>query len=243
MDLQSILIQKSKKDELGHFYILKTQKVIEDKSFLKEWTLELLRKYCELNSIESVLNHEDILVIENQSIYKLEDFNDLFSFLNYKANRIDRKFLIIDNAENIKPQIANKLLKTLEEPPIKCTIFMLNSNSVSLLETITSRAIQLRVTTKDQVEHSQYNIIEQLKEKILTGLSCDEFINSFRYDKEQEKELYPELANWLITNSAKTEFIWEVQNLNKQYSEDILYNTTSLNRLFKLYQTLCSIFK
>lgn len=243
MDLQSILIQKSKKDELGHFYILKTQKVIEDKSFLKEWTLELLRKYCELNSIESVLNHEDILVIENQSTYKLEDFNDLFSFLNYKANRIDRKFLIIDNAENIKPQIANKLLKTLEEPPIKCTIFMLNSNSVSLLETITSRAIQLRVTTKDQVEHSQYNIIEQLKEKILTGLSCDEFINSFRYDKEQEKELYPELANWLITNSAKTEFIWEVQNLNKQYSEDILYNTTSLNRLFKLYQTLCSIFK
>lgn len=242
MVLKDVLIQKSKKDELGHFYILKTQKTIENKGFLKDWCLDFLKTYCELSSIESVLNHEDVLVIEKATTYKLEDFNDVFNFLNYKAGRIDRKFLIIDNAENIKPQIANKLLKTLEEPPIKCTIFLLNNNSISLLETINSRAISLRIpvqTTDLEISH----LIEDISLKIKDGISADEFINLYRYDKEQEKELYPELAYYIATNNIKTEYIWEVEALNKQYAEDILYNTAPLNRLFKLYQILCSIFK
>jgi len=57
-----------------------------------------------------------------------------------------QRFFIIDDAERLRDEAANSLLKTLEEPPPTSTIVLITSQPDSLLPTIRSRAQRLNFT-------------------------------------------------------------------------------------------------
>lgn len=57
-----------------------------------------------------------------------------------------QRFFIIDEAERLRDEAANSLLKTLEEPPATSTIVLITSQPDSLLPTIRSRAQRLNFT-------------------------------------------------------------------------------------------------
>lgn len=84
--------------------------------------------------------HEGLLVIQPTGMHiKMEQAKEVLEFLSLKSlsgNRV----IIIDQAQNLNPQAANSLLKTLEEPP-EGTFFFLTAPSASgLLSTIRSRS-------------------------------------------------------------------------------------------------------
>lgn len=58
--------------------------------------------------------------------------------------RGDRKVAIIDDADYLAEEGANSLLKTLEEPPPGCVIFLIASSAERLLPTIRSRSQIIR---------------------------------------------------------------------------------------------------
>jgi DNA polymerase III subunit delta' len=60
-----------------------------------------------------------------------------------------QRFFIIDEAERLREESANSLLKTLEEPPPTSTIILVTSRPDSLLPTIRSRAQRLNFTPLD----------------------------------------------------------------------------------------------
>jgi DNA polymerase-3 subunit delta' len=66
------------------------------------------------------------------------------------------KVFIIDGAEDLNGEAANRLLKTLEEPPSTVCIVLLSSDVARLLPTITSRCrkIVLRPLSADAVEQA-----------------------------------------------------------------------------------------
>lgn len=245
MDIKQTLLTKAKNDELGHFYILKSAKNQQSNDFLRNWALDFCTKH--LNSfggnfnLESIQNHEDLLIIsqtqKETGNYKLTDFSDLFSFLNYKATRADRKLIIIESANKLSQSVANKLLKTLEEPPVKCTIFLLNATNASLLNTITSRGIQIRIPSQNQITHEQ-NLFTSLIDQLKNGLASDEFINEYRYDKELEQKLFIDFNRWCLTNNTPLKLLWEIDQLNKEYHEDLIFNGAPLHRLNKLYHLM-----
>src|SRR5947208_14655680 len=55
-----------------------------------------------------------------------------------------RKIVILDNADLLRPEAANALLKTIEEPPPDSLIILVSSHPESLLPTIRSRCQALR---------------------------------------------------------------------------------------------------
>ncbi|MEO6727228.1 MAG: DNA polymerase III subunit delta' [Blastocatellia bacterium] len=57
-----------------------------------------------------------------------------------------QRFFLIDEADRLREEAANSLLKTLEEPPPTSTILLLTSRPDSLLLTIRSRAQRLNFT-------------------------------------------------------------------------------------------------
>ena len=57
-----------------------------------------------------------------------------------------QRFFLIDDAERLREEAANSLLKTLEEPPATSTIILITSRPDSLLPTIRSRAQRLNFT-------------------------------------------------------------------------------------------------
>ncbi|MFM8395254.1 MAG: ATP-binding protein [Acidobacteriota bacterium] len=60
-----------------------------------------------------------------------------------------QRYFIIDDADRLREESANSLLKTLEEPPPTSTIILISARPDSLLPTIRSRAQRLNFTPLD----------------------------------------------------------------------------------------------
>ena len=64
------------------------------------------------------------------------------------SNQGGRKVGILINADRMNPASANAFLKTLEEPPIGTTLFLLSTRPYDLLDTIRSRCLNFRIPSK-----------------------------------------------------------------------------------------------
>lgn len=64
----------------------------------------------------------------------------------YRPREGRQRFFIIDEADRLRDEAANSLLKTLEEPPPTSTLILLTSRPNSLLQTIRSRAQRINFT-------------------------------------------------------------------------------------------------
>lgn len=85
------------------------------------------------------------------------------------------KVFIINGAENLSHDAANRLLKTLEEPPPHVVIILITSNDLLVLPTITSRCQRLELSPlpRDQIAKlltSSYMVDDQ-KARLLASLS------------------------------------------------------------------------
>ena len=70
------------------------------------------------------------------------------------------KVYIVDDAELMTPQAQNALLKTIEEPPSYAVLIFLTSSPESLLATIRSRCVLLRMKPVDKAQIRDYLIRE-----------------------------------------------------------------------------------
>lgn len=67
-----------------------------------------------------------------------------------------QRFFIIDEAERLREEAANSLLKTLEEPPPTSTLLLVTSRPNSLLQTIRSRAQRLNFAPLSVTEMEKF---------------------------------------------------------------------------------------
>ncbi|EQC44321.1 DNA polymerase III, delta subunit [Bacteriovorax sp. Seq25_V] len=146
--LKEILVAKYKNGTMAHFYTL-TMICNLDEGL--EWINEFLRSITEKKSPRE---HQDILFIEtDEKNYTLKnnEFRDFFSFLGTRPIELTRKIIVIKDAHKISDTIANKLLKTLEEPEVEASIFLINSERQQIMPTITSRAINLTLSSEGEL--------------------------------------------------------------------------------------------
>ena len=64
------------------------------------------------------------------------------------SNQGGRKVGILLDADRMNPASANAFLKTLEEPPVGTTLFLLSTRPYDLLDTIRSRCLNFRIPAK-----------------------------------------------------------------------------------------------
>jgi len=107
-----------------------------------------------------------------------------------------RKTLIIENAENMREEGRNSLLKLLEEPPASVSIVLTAQRKQALIPTILSRLRPYRFL-KRSVE-SEKEVIRRVFQD--EGSNISEYLESF-LPKGAEK-LYP-LAAWFIVSLAR----------------------------------------
>ena len=94
-----------------------------------------------------VQTHPDVLIIPPdppQLLVKVDQVRHIIGHIYYKPTQGEHKVYIFSQAHFMK-EAANSLLKILEEPPEFATIFLLSENPSSLLPTIRSRCVQLRL--------------------------------------------------------------------------------------------------
>ncbi len=114
----------------------------------------------------------DIITVrreEDKASMGVDIIRDLRSNVRLLPNDLDTKVYIIEDAHLMNEQAQNAFLLTLEEPPKFVVFLLLAENSVSLLETIKSRApiLRMRPIPEDAVaEHilKSENSARELKE-------------------------------------------------------------------------------
>lgn len=144
-----IILNSIKKDRISHAYLLQGERGTGKKAIAL-----LIAKglFCEKNPVSDPClecnackriasgNHPDVHWIEpdGQSI-KIEQIRNLQKEFTYSGMESDQKVYIINGAETLTVNAANRILKFLEEPSKKTTAIMLTDNSQAILPTIRSR--------------------------------------------------------------------------------------------------------
>jgi DNA polymerase-3 subunit delta' len=90
--------------------------------------------------------HPDVHVVapEGASTYMVEQVRELIHDVNLTPVEASKKVYILDAAEAMGNQVANALLKTLEEPPADVVLVLLATDFESVLPTIASRCQVVR---------------------------------------------------------------------------------------------------
>lgn len=154
--LKNSLLARYRKRQLAHFYLLQSSDETQLKNWARDFIVSVLSDEGQARTdSERRLDqgHPDILWLTPQeNAYKIQngDFDPLFQAMAHKPLEIPWRFIVVEKPETIGDVYANKLLKTLEEPAEACTIIFLHRATHSLMQTIESRAIKLRLPSSDK---------------------------------------------------------------------------------------------
>ena len=87
---------------------------------------------------------------------KIAQTRQLAAEVYFRPQEGRQRFFIIDEADRLREEAANSLLKTLEEPPPTSTIILLTAKPNALLQTIRSRAQRLSFAPLPPAEMEAY---------------------------------------------------------------------------------------
>ncbi len=148
------------KGTLHHAFIIEggyiTDKAEYAKGLAKAILCEELRGIgcgeCKTCRKIDALDHLDVFFLEPEAkkgskVYSIKDEQilSLQERLARKPFEAERNIAIICGADTMTLRAYNRLLKTLEEPPLGTVIFLLCENADKMPETVRSRCIQLRL--------------------------------------------------------------------------------------------------
>ncbi len=140
-------------------------------------------------------NHPDVHWIEKdgQSI-KNEQIDYLRKEFSYSSLESTRKIYIIDDAQTLTNQAANRLLKFLEEPLIETTAILLTDNVQAIIPTIRSRCQLIDLKPLD-TEVLQEKMMEANLSKQQSRLMSAITYNIDEAIELSENETYQEIIN------------------------------------------------
>jgi DNA polymerase-3 subunit delta' len=102
-------------------------------------------------------SYSDVVTIQPDGAYiKIAQTRALTNDAQVRPREGKQRFFLIDEADRLREEAANSLLKTLEEPPPTSTIILLTSRPDALLPTIRSRAQRLNFAPLSMAEMETY---------------------------------------------------------------------------------------
>ncbi|MFN0088069.1 MAG: DNA polymerase III subunit delta' [Blastocatellia bacterium] len=99
----------------------------------------------------------DVTMISPEGQYiKIAQTRAMTDEVYYRPREGRQRFFILDEADRLREEAANSLLKTLEEPPSTSTILLITSRPYALLQTIRSRAQRINFAPLTVEEMERY---------------------------------------------------------------------------------------
>ncbi len=241
--IKSVLKNSVAASRISHAYIFEGQKGVGRFSAALAFAKSILCEnqhngtacnHCKSCSMADALSHPDIRVVTNSLYDSSATSSDiLVGTIREMKNEIyikpfysDRKIYIIPQADTINETAQNSLLKVFEEPPPYCTVILIAQNTNAFLQTILSRAINIRFNAL-----SAETVLKYLSEhfpndektlKIKAAMSdgsigsAIELINSENSDETRDTVI--SLICRLSSSSGKN--LYEIINGLKKYQKD-----------------------
>ncbi len=224
--IKELLQESIKNNQVSHSYLFIGESGIGKKMIAKEFAKAILclgdNKYCD--NCKSCLefdggNNPDFSIIEpDGNVIKIDQIREMQKEVQEKPIISNKKVYIINDADKMKREAQNALLKTLEEPPEFVTIILVGENENEFLATIKSRCMILHFNPISNSDMTKY--LEENYNMNVTSNMLDVFQGSIgkaiELKDKQEEYLAIEQA---IENLEKEDLIDLIKKL------DILYTS------------------
>lgn len=155
------------------------------------------------------LTHPDVFVLKPDKeggAIKIDDVRKLIKDIYLKPFEAKKKVYIIHEAQDMKHEAANALLKTLEEPPTDSILILLTDSLKALFNTIVSRSQVVRFypLKYDQIKEIlvREHGLDENRAHVLSRLSCGRLGEAIKYKDEEIFQRRP-LENLSFDNMPK----------------------------------------
>ncbi|MCL2441378.1 MAG: DNA polymerase III [Treponema sp.] len=166
---------------------------------------EGLNEFWDKNNLEQAAAEKlNESIIKNAAILEKDGLSSLIQISHIRrasywcrlAPSGKRKTLILENAENMRDEARNSLLKLLEEPPASVSIVLTAKRREAVMPTILSRLRPYRFLKRDS--ESEKEVIRRVFQG--SGESVSDYLDSFL--PQNTEKLYP-LAAWFVVSLAR----------------------------------------
>jgi DNA polymerase-3 subunit delta' len=179
----SFLKSSLKKDRLSHAYIFCGPRGVGKFTAASAFAAEI--------ALSGDTAHPDILVLKPEkegAAIKIDDVRRLIKDIYLKPFQARKKVYIMDEAQSMKHEAANALLKTLEEPPTDSVLILVTDDLKALFHTIVSRSQVVRFypLKVSQIEESlvKDRSLDREKARVLSRLACGSLGKAILYAEE-----------------------------------------------------------
>jgi len=174
---------------------------------------ELLKK----NNLAETLNNPDILfvtIMEDKKSIGIDQIKQLVKYIWEKPFSHKLKTAVIENADILTIPAQNALLKVLEEPPVYAQIILSSKTEETLLPTVVSRCVKVKVLGSNNLISEKTTIDDILKMDLGKRLF---WVSEFGTINKEETILM--LENWI--RSERNRGIYKNINLISKVLNDV----------------------
>ena len=213
-------------------------------SYIYEW-----RTFLKTNKYGNINDWFDFIALDNKISQQGKIYKDEADVLRQKVllKNYEAKYrvILIWMPENMEQRTSNKLLKILEEPPLKTVFILVSENPSKLLPTINSRLIKYSVNdfVDEDVEKyfSNYNISPKMATR-LNALADGDFgkIEQIIKAENTNEELLEIFKSWVRmcykSNVLEvSNFVNNVAQYNKKFQKEFLSYAIKIIRESLIY--------
>jgi DNA polymerase III gamma/tau subunit len=165
--------------------------------------------------------HHAIMWLHPEKNYTIEQFDDLFSTLSLQLQPNELFFFVIQKADFLTTSCANKLLKSMEEPPRGYHFILLAERQEQIIPTIISRCIlhTLHTSITPDISHPLFEVFTK---KITTGSNFSRIIDNANLNERESIELLDQIIHYWFNEYEKqstpciTTIICKLQKISLQ---------------------------
>ena len=186
-------------------------------------------------------SYGDVLTIKPDGQFiKIAQTRQLTEEVYSRPREGKQRFFLIDEAERLRDEAANSLLKTLEEPPPTSTMILLTARPNALLQTIRSRAQRLSFAPLKLAEMEQYLTANfrrpQPDTLLLARLTEGRIGQATAFDLSvyrQERNVLINLLELLARGDNRYRLLKAAEYLGKKEREEFEQELNLLSRLLR----------
>ncbi len=231
-----LLTSQIKNNHLAHAYLFLGSAGVGKEYLAREFARYLLcgsgeEDDCRNCQLFDMKNHPDFMKLDGAEGIKINELREVIERLNYSPNISKRKVALFANTENISQEVANAMLKTLEEPPLDSVIILTAVSTKSLPETVLSRAQKIKLLPLGAEDIAKVLAPEVSEDKLtevlfLAGENLGEAkkILSDPAYKAQKERLYADVRTILFGKSIIEKFTI-LERLDKEDELPNLFGT------------------
>lgn len=218
----SFIDSQLENNSLSNAYIIEGEDILYNLTYAKDFAKKVFASFGINTNLET---NPDIEIIDKE-IVDIKTVRSLIKDMVIRPVNNKIKIYIIHNAQNLRVEAANAMLKSLEELKSYSLIIFTVDNSGKIIPTIRSRCQIIALNTKNSNIDIDMDRLSEIFSKVLSGdldvyYKEKDYLLSFKEDKKTLIEGLIKILSDIIDNKYLGE------NLLTSYG----YNIESLTRL------------